>query len=369
MNKVIIGNKLNKATEIPVGEGLPTRINLIVGANSRDEKVVEAEIKKIDLGAKFGVDTVTDLSMIRLDYPLWRYVKEKYPHIAVGVNPPYLLFVEDHQKIIPEKLLKEIEQFVKGGVDFFTINFIPKTLEELKYHMRKRLIPITSRQGGMIAKYMLDDEVNNPYHKIFNELIKLFREYNITVNIGSTFRPAGIAEACDFTHKWEIEKQMEMHRKLDEMGVQSLVEIMSHQPLHQIGSMISSIRKEYRGYVPFQLLGPIVTDIGSGEYDYIASAIGAAEAARYNVGKVTVIPANEHVRLPTLKDLEKGIIATKIAIHAGDMARIPALIKMDKVILELRARKRSCNPLSKKGGCNKCGTYCPLTLIRNYLDD
>lgn len=305
MKRIIIGNKLNKKTKIPIGEKLPTRINLIVGANSKKEEIVKYEIKKIDLGAELGVDTITDLSMVRLTKPLWYYVKEKYPWIAVGINPPYLPFVEDYPRITPQRLLREIESFVKNGGDFMTINFVPRTLQELKHYIKGRLIPITSRQGGIIAKYMMDYKVDNPYFEILEELLPLFKKYNITVNIGSTFRPAGIAEAYDATHKWEIKKQMEIHRKLDKAGVQSLVEIMSHQPLHQIGSGIISIRKKYGGYVPFQLLGPIVTDIGSGEYDYITSAIGAAEAARYNVGKVTVIPANEHKRLPTLLDLKK----------------------------------------------------------------
>jgi phosphomethylpyrimidine synthase len=366
MEQIVIGNKLNKKTQIKLGRGLPTRINLIVGTNSKEEKFVKEEMKKIDLGARFGVDTITDLSMVRLKKPLWMYVKEKYPQIAVGLNPPYLLFAEDHQKIIPIKLLKEIEWFVKNGVDFFTINFFPETLDELKKYMKTRLVPITSRQGGMIAKYMLTYKVNNPYSEILNELIPLFKKYNITINIGSTFRPAGITEAYDHAHKWEIEKQMEMYKKLDEMGIQSLVEIMSHQPLHQIGSGILNIRKKCGGYVPFQFLGPIVTDIASGEYDYVASAIGAAEAARYNVGKVTVIPANEHVRFPTLNDVKKGIIATKIAVHAGDLTRISGLIEIDKIILEMRAKKRSCNPFSKNKGCNKCGPYCPLILVDNY---
>lgn len=368
MDKITIGNKLNKNTKLTIGKGLSTKINLIVGTNSKKEEIIKKEIKKIDLGVKLGVNTITDLSMVRLVKPLWYYVKQKYPHIAVGLNPPYLLFSENNQKIVPSQLFKEIEYFVKNGVDFFTINFIPATINELKYYIKDRLIPITSRQGGMIARYMLANKLNNPYFEILNELIFLFREYNITVNIGSTFRPAGIVEAYDRAHNWEIKKQMELYSRLNKAGVQSLVETMSHQPLHQIGPGILNIRKKFGEYVPFQFLGPIVTDIASGKYDYISSAIGAAEAARYNVGKITVIPANEHINFPTLADLEKGINATKIAIHAGDLTRLPKLIEKDKIILELRSKKVSCNPLSTKKGCNKCGAYCPLILIDNYFN-
>ncbi len=364
MNKITIGNKLGKS-KITIGKGLPTRINLIVGANSKNKKVIKKEIKKIDLGVRLGVDTITDLSMVRLNYPLWKYAKEKYAHIGVGINPPYLPFVENNKTITPEKLFNEIKTFVKGGGDFMTMNFIPRTLFELKKYIKTREIPITSRQGGLLAKYMIDYKVNNPYYEILDELLPLFKKYNITVNIGSTFRPAGIVNAYDEAHNWEIKQQMKMHRLLDEAGIQSIVEIMSHQPLHQIGSGILKVREKYGGYVPFQFLGPIVTDIGSGKYDYITSAIGAAEASRYNVGKVTVIPSHEHTRLPTLKDIELGIIATKIAVHAGDLIRIPDLIKQDRAILNLRAKNKSCNPFLNVSGCNKCGSYCPLILITN----
>jgi len=245
-----------------------------------------------------------------------------------------------------------------------TINFIPEKLYDLKKYIKKRKIPITSRQGGLLAHYMIKNKKDNPYNEIFDDLIGLFRKYNIVVNIGSTFRPAGIADAYDEVHNWEVQEQMRIYKTLDNSGVQSLVEIMSHQPLHQVGSGIIKIRKMYRGYVPFQFLGPVVTDVG-GEYDYIAAAIGAAEAARYSVGKVTVIPAREHIGFPTINDVKMGIIATKIGIHAGDLTRIPDLLKIDKTILELRAQKRSCNPFSKIEGCEKCGQYCPLVIIKN----
>jgi len=306
--------------------------------------------------------------MVRLQHPFWKYVKEKYPHIGVGMNPPYLPLVENRGIISPDVLFREIVNFVKGGGDFMTMNFVPQTLAELKKYIKTRKIPITSRQGGLLADYMERYHVDNPYHTILSNLLPILREYNVTVNIGSTFRPAGIAEAYDEAHRWEIRRQMKMHKLFDEAGVQSIVEIMSHQPLHQIGSGILKIRKEYGGYVPFQFLGPIVTDIG-GEYDYITSAIGAAEASRYNVGKVTVIPAREHAGFPTLTDIKKGIIAAKIAVHAGDLTRISSLIQEDKLILNLRAENKSCDPFSKSKGCDKCGPYCPLIIIDKYLNE
>ncbi|MBM3208957.1 hypothetical protein FJZ40_01550 [Candidatus Shapirobacteria bacterium] len=363
MKRIIIGNKLGKA-RVAIGEGLTTKINMIVGANNDNQETIGREKAKIDLGARLGVHTITDLSMIRLKKPLWQYVREKYPHIAVSMNPPYLPFVENGGRVAPSKLFEEIKRYVEKGGDCMTMNFVPATLADLKKHVEGRAIPITSRQGGILAKFMIQYGQDNPYYKIWSDLLPLLKKYHITVNIGSTFRPAGIAEAYDPAHQWEIKEQMKMYKLLDQAGIQSLVEIMSHQPLGQIGSGIIHIRRQYGSYVPFQLLGPTVTDIASGQYDYIASLIGAAEAARYNAGKVTVIPANEHVGFPTLKDLEIGIIGTKIAVHAGDLTRLPEVMAEDKNILKLRAAHKSCNPYLDAAGCNKCGPYCPLLLVK-----
>ncbi|MBU3954945.1 phosphomethylpyrimidine synthase ThiC [bacterium] len=363
MERITIGNRLNKKTKIVIGKDLPTKINFIIGTNSKTKISVENEIKKIDLAVKMGVHTITDLSIVRLEKPLWKYVKQKYPHIAVGINPPYLPYVENKGMISPQKLFLEIKNFVLSGGDFMTINFVPKTLSQLKKYLHNRKVPITSRQGGILASYMIKNGTGNPYWVILDDLMNLLKKYHVTVNIGSTFRPAGIAEAYDKAHKWEINRQMEIYQLFEKSGIQSIVEIMSHQPLHQIGSGIIGLRKKYGQYVPFQLLGPIVADIGSGRYDHITAAIGAAEAARYNVGKITVIPPKEHVGMPTLQDVAEGINAAKISVHAGDLTRLPKLINEDWKILLLRSKYRSCNPLAKTKGCNKCGKYCPLILI------
>lgn len=364
MEKIIIGNKIGSA-RIAVGKGLTTKINFIVGTNSKNKISVKNEKRKIDLAAEFCIDTITDLSTVRLDIPLWKYVKEKYPWISVGINPPYLPYIENKHKITPKKLFHEIENFIKNGGDFMTMNFIPRTLYDLESRINKRGIPITSRQGGMLAEYMIKNRKDNPYYEILDELLLLLKKYEITVNIGSTFRPAGIIDANDMLHNWETKKQMEIYDLFEKHNIKSLVEIMSHQLLSQIGKGILTIRKKYGEYVPFQFLGPIVTDIASGQYDYIASTIGAAEASRYNVGKVTVIPAREHTGFPTIRDIKLGIIATKIAVHAGDISRIPNLKKEDAKILKLRTINKSCNPFLKIKGCNKCGTYCPLILVHN----
>jgi len=359
---ITIGNKLNRKTKIRINENTPTRINFIVGVNSKSRKRIKAEKKKIDIAASEGVDTITDLSMVRLNQPLWKYVKEKYPKIGVGINPPYLPFAENSEKIKPDKLFKNIKKFIENGGDFTTMNLVPEKRREIEI-AKDRLIPTTSRQGGILLKCMIEEEKDNPYFDIFEDIVSLYKKYNATINIGATFRPAGITEANDKAHLWEIEKQMEMFRKLKNEGVQSIVEIMSHQPLHQIGKKITNLRKKEGEFVPFQLLGPITTETMK-DNDHISAAIGAAEAARYAAGKVTVIPSNEHRKFPSLRDVKNGLKATKIAVQSGDLTRIPSKLQEEKEILKHRRQKESCNEDSKKRGCNKCGVYCPLLLAK-----
>lgn len=362
MERIEIGNNTRSCTVI-IGAGESTKVNLIVGTNSFDEEAVGLEMRKVALGVDLGVHTVTDLSRVRLAYPIWKRVVDTYPQIAVGMNPPNLVFRENSRSVPAHALLREIVRYVDAGGDFMTMNLFPRTLRELHACMDARpRSPITSRQGGFLARHMLESRSDNPYWEILTELIPLFRERRITVNIGATFRPLGVAQAFDSAHAEELAAQIEIFRSLEAAGVQSIVETMSHQPLHQIGSCIRAVREQVGAYVPMQLLGPIVTDTGDGEFDYVAGAIGAAEAARYNAGKVTVIPSNEHVRYPTLEDLRLGIRATILAVQAGDLARRPELMAQESAVLSKRVERRSCNPTSRRAGCNKCGRDCPLIL-------
>lgn len=361
MRRIIIGNKLNKA-KIEVGEGLTTKINLIVGTN--DTKGIELEKKKIEVAAELGVHTIIDLSIIRMDPPLWIYGQEHYPQIAFGKVAPILVAVDNKGEVTPEKLWKEIEWSVLAGVDYMTLNLIPMRLKDLEV-VKDRPFLTASRQGGVLLNYMMNHKVNNPYEPILEDILALFKEYRVTMHIGSTFRPTGVTEAYDKAHQWELKQQMEMFKRVHEAGVQAIVEPMSHQPLKDIGPGIDKLRKDFGGYIPFQMLGPIVTEVNL-DCDQYAAASGAAIAAFHNVGKITTIPPREHVGFPTLKDALEGIKATITSVHAGDMCRLPKLTVQDKEIIKKRAETGSCNPNSKIKGCNKCRNkyfdLCPLKI-------
>jgi phosphomethylpyrimidine synthase len=362
MEELVLGNVLGN-TRIPFGKNLPTLINFIVGTNSRDKKAIDLEIGKIDAAAELGVHTITDLSTVRLDKPLWAYTKEKYPHIGVGFNPPYLVYKENKTKIPPAKLFSEIENFILAGGDQMTVNFFPYNIDDLKKVCHNRLIPITGRQGGILANYIRKHSQINPYHEIFDEFVCILKKFGIVVHLGATFRPAGIVDANDYAHNQEIEYQFNLFTKLSHLGVKAVLETMSHQPLETIKSGIENLRNRYGGYIPFQQLGPIVTDMTE-ENDHIAAAIGIAEGARYNVGKVTVVPPREHTGFPTIEDSIMGIKSAKIAVHAGDSTRLPELRIKDEKILKLRSNSLSCNPGSSRRGCEKCGHYCPLIIAQ-----
>lgn len=360
MRQITIGNKLGTA-QIKVGERLETKVNLIIGAN--DPEQVETEKKKMEEAAKLGVHTIIDLSTFRLHPPLWVYGQEHYPQIAFGKVAPILVAVENEGEVTPKKLWKEIEGSVLQGVDYMTLNLIPLKLKDLAA-VQARAFPTTSRQGGVLLNYMIKNQADNPYAPLLNDIFALFKEYQVTMHIGSTFRPSGITEAYDQAHRWELQQQMEMFRRADEYGVQTIVEPMSHQPLKDIGPGINQLREEFGAYVPFQMLGPIVTEVNL-DCDQYAAASGAAIAAMYNVGKITTIPPREHVGFPTLQDTIEGIKATLTSVHAGDLCRLPELLEQDRKITEQRGIRKSCNHHSEKGGCNKCLELCPLNLKKS----
>lgn len=357
MNRIVIGNTRSRA-RIDVGEGLTTKVNLIVGANSREQ--IEVEQQKIQLAVRLGVHTIIDLSCTRLETPLWQWGRERYPDIAFGKVCPILVSVDLDGEVPPDALWKEIVTSVEAGVDYMTMNLVPRTLEEF-YIARERDFATTSRQGGVLLKYMLRHKCENPYYAILDDMLALFRQYNVTIHIGSTFRPTGITEAYDAAHSWELERQMELYQIFDEAGVPAIVEPFSHQPLSDLGPGIKRLREAYGAYVPFQMLGPIVTERNF-DCDQYAAASGAAMAAMHNVGKVTTIPPGEHLRFPTLHDTAEGIKATLTSVHAGDLCRIPELIEEDRRITRSRGAAQSCNGNSSEAGCEKCAELCPLLL-------
>lgn len=361
MKQIAIGNKLSRV-HIEVGEGLETKVNLIVGANNEGQ--VEFEKKKIDEAAKLGVHTIIDLSMARINPPLWMYGREKHPEIAFGKVAPIFVAVDNNGEVTPKELLKEIEWSVVAGIDYMTLNLIPMNLGDIQI-AGDRAFPTTSRQGGVLLNYMMGHNVDNPYGPILNDILALFKEYNVTMHIGSTFRPSGVTEAYDKAHCWELEQQMEMFRRVNDYGVQAIVEPMSHQPLKDIGPGIDKLREEFGEYVPFQMLGPVTTEV-NWDSDQYAAAPGAAIAAMYNVGKITTIPPREHVGFPSLADTIEGIKATLVSVHTGDMSRLPYLMEQDREITNERGSRKSCNPDSNKPGCNKCLDLCPLLVEANY---
>jgi len=357
MEKITISN-IQSQCKIEVGKMLTTKINVIIGANTPDQ--VQLERKKICAAVSLGVHTVIDLSTVRLSPPLWLWGREHFPQVAFGKVAPILVAVENDGVVSPEKLWQEIEWSVLAGVDFMTLNLIPMQLKEFDV-VAERAYPTTSRQGGVLLKYMLKHRAVNPYFPILSSILDIFREYNVTLHVGSTFRPSGITEAFDRAHRWELNRQMEMFQLVNEAGVQAIVEPISHQPLNDIGPCIDTLREDFGEYVPFQMLGPIVTEVNF-NCDHYASAPGAAFAAIHNVGKVTTIPPREHVGFPDLHDTVAGIKATVTSVHAGDLCRLPELKLHDQRIQVKRERRRSCNPYSKQGGCNKCLELCPLMI-------
>ena len=167
MRNICIGNKIS-TSRIQVGENLETKINLIVGTN--DEEQAGLEKQKIKVAAKLGVNTIIDLSIIRLRQPLWRYGQEHFPDIAFGKVAPILVAVENCGEVSPEYLWKEIKDSVESGVDYMTLNLIPRRLSDLRFAKGRKILT-TSRQGGVLLKYMLKHNVDTPYEPILPDIL------------------------------------------------------------------------------------------------------------------------------------------------------------------------------------------------------
>ena len=355
MEQITIRNKRSQC-HIEVGKGHTTKVNVIVGANTEEQ--VKLERQKIKAAAELGVDTVIDLSLVRTSPSLCQWGQEHFPHLAFGKVSPILVAIDNDGEVSPKELFREIEWSVLEGVDYMTLNLIPTLVEECQV-VRNRAYLTTSRQGGVLLKYMMRHQTQNPYIPILDDTLALFQEHNVTMHIGSTFRPSGITEAFDRAHRWELDRQLEVFQRVNEAGVQAIVEPISHQPLKDIGPCIETLRQRAGEYIPFQMLGPIVTEINF-DCDHYASAAGVAMAAMHNVGKITTIPPREHVGFPTLQDTIDGIKAALTNVHAGDLCRLANLMEADQHVLGERGRWQSCNPRARKRGCNKCQALCPL---------
>lgn len=317
--RMVIPANVHHAGLDPMAIGLAARvkINANIGSSPTTSGVSE-EVEKLALAQRWGADTVMDLSTgKRIDETREAIVAAAT--VPIGTVPIYqaLERVDRIEDLSAAVLLETIEHQARQGVDYMTIH-----AGVLLAHLslcRRRVTGIVSRGGGILARWMVAHERENPLYEAFDEILAICVEHDVTISLGDGLRPGSIADASDAAQFAELRTLGKLTERAWEQGVQVMVEGPGHVPLDQLER---NVRKQQRlcHEAPFYTLGPLVTDIAPG-YDHITSAIGAAVVGWHGTSMLCYVTPKEHLGLPDAEDVKQGLIAYRIAAHAADLAR------------------------------------------------
>ncbi len=385
---VIPKNKNHDIKPVGIGEGLRTKVNANIGTSS-DIAELDMELEKLRAAVEAKADSVMDLSTGGdLDY-IRRKILEESP-IVVGNVPIYQAAVEIASErgsiayMTEDDIFSTIEKQAKDGIDYMTLH-CGVTRETLERLIRQgRVEDLVSRGGTFLSVWMLYNKKENPLFEHFDRVLEIAKEYDVTLSLGDGFRPGAIADATDRAQIHELILLGELHKRALEAGVQSMIEGPGHVPINQV-IMNAQIEKSLCEGAPFYVLGPVVTDIAPG-YDHITSAIGGALMAANGADFLCYVTRAEHVRLPTPEDVREGVIVTRIAAHAADIAKgIPGAFEWDlemskarkaldwKRMIELSidpeyVKKERESSLPKEDDvCTMCGKFCAIKLLNKAL--
>lgn len=386
---VITRNNTHSIKPLAIGKGLRTKINANIGT-SCDRIDIDQEMEKLRVLIRYGADAVMDLSTGGPIRELRRSIIKVSP-IPVGTVPVYeaalraILSTGSIRSMTPDMLFEVIEEHLKDGVDFITVHagLTLKAIERLKKD--RRILDVVSRGGSLLLEWMIYNERENPLYEYYDRLLEIAKRYDVTLSLGDGMRPGCIADATDRGQIEELVTLGELRDRAYEEGVQVIIEGPGHVPLNQVELNIK-IQKELCKDAPFYVLGPLVTDIAMG-YDHIAAAIGGAIAAFAGADFLCYVTPSEHIRLPDLEDVKEGVIASRIAAHAADIAKgIPSAIEKDRLMARYRkelnwdgqislsldpekvARLRAESPPSKEEVCSMCGEFCAIRTVKRALE-
>jgi phosphomethylpyrimidine synthase len=317
---VIPANKvhLQKVLEpMCIGVAATCKINANIG-NSAVTSKIDEELEKLHMAVHLGSDTVMDLSTGGDIDAIRQAIIDASP-VPIGTVPIYQVIqtVKEVADITPRMMLDMIEHQAQQGVDYMTIH--AGVLREYLPLTTNRVTGIVSRGGSLMGAWMLARGLQNPWYTHFDELCEIMRAYDVTYSLGDGLRPGCLADANDAAQFAELKTLGELTLKAWDHGCQVMIEGPGHIPMHLVKMNVDKER-EMCHEAPFYLLGPLVTDIAPG-YDHITSAIGAALAAEAGAAMLCYVTPKEHLGLPNREDVRQGVIAYKIAAHAGDIAR------------------------------------------------
>jgi phosphomethylpyrimidine synthase len=317
--RMVIPANVNHARLDPMGIGLAARvkINANIGSSPTTSGTAE-EVEKLALAQRWGADTVMDLSTgKRIDAT--REAILAAATVPIGTVPIYeaLERVDRIEDLSAEVLLDVISHQARQGVDYMTIHagvllaHLPLT--------RRRVTGIVSRGGGILARWMVEHERENPLYEAFDEVLEICRAHDVTISLGDGLRPGSIADASDAAQFAELRTLGKLTERAWARDVQVMIEGPGHVPLDQLERNVAK-QQRLCHEAPFYTLGPLVTDIAPG-YDHITSAIGAAVVGWHGTSMLCYVTPKEHLGLPDAEDVKQGLIAYRIAAHAADLAR------------------------------------------------
>lgn len=386
---VIPANRLHEISSVcGVGAGLRTKVNANIGS-SPDRAVLDEELAKLRAACDAGADAVMDLS-IGGDVDLIRREILDASNVPVGSVPLYdaaVKAVESGKSVVEmtaNEMIAAFEKHARDGMDFFVVHCAVTRESVKRLRADGRLAQIVSRGGAFAVEWMVYNDAENPLYERFDEILGIAKEYDVTLSLGDGLRPGCLADATDRGQIQELIIQGELADRARAAGVQVMIEGPGHMPLDQI-DMNVKLEKHLCNGAPFYVLGPLVTDVALG-YDHISAAIGGAIAAAAGADFLCYVTPSEHLALPTVQDVKAGVIATRIAAHAGDVAKgIPGAREWDdSLAAHRRARRwneqmelaidpetarqyRSGSMPVVEDVCTMCGKYCSMKGVEQFL--
>ncbi|MBI5870606.1 MAG: phosphomethylpyrimidine synthase ThiC [Actinobacteria bacterium] len=398
--EVLAGDILSGKTVIPsansgrktrptgIGNRLRTKVNANIGASS-EAVSLDDEIGKLEAAIQAGADAVMDLSCGG-DVGSLRRALLSACDIPFGTVPIYEATVAARDSsgsmvsMDADSLMATIEGQAAEGVDFMTIHagLTRSAIDELQ--AQGRLMDVVSRGGAFMIAWMLHHDRENPFFEDFDRLLEILARWDVVLSLGDGLRPGCLADASDRAQFSELITLGKLASRAREAGVQTIIEGPGHMPMQDIEANVR-LAKKLTGGAPFYVLGPLVTDVAPG-YDHITAAIGGAIAGSAGADFLCYVTAAEHLGLPTSSDVRQGVIVSRIAAHAADIAKgIPGALDWDRQMAAARKSldwdmqiSLAIDPQTARAtyedrhsgsvdGCSMCGDLCAMKLVSDHL--
>jgi phosphomethylpyrimidine synthase len=371
-----------------IGRGLTTKVNANIGTSS-DYGDIDTELAKLKIAVEAGADAVMDLSTGG-DISAVRRAVVQASTVPIGTVPLYqagIKAIEKYGAIVkmtPDDIFDSIAEHIADGVDFLTVHcgVTKSAIDRLK--KQGRVADVVSRGGAFMMGWILNNGCENPLYEYYDRLLEMAREYDVTLSLGDGMRPGCLADATDRSQIEELLTIGELVDRAWAAGVQVMVEGPGHVPLNLIEANVKLEKTICKG-APFYVLGPLVTDIGAG-YDHITGAIGGALAAAAGTDFLCYVTPAEHLSLPDPEDVRQGVMASRIAAHAGDIVKgVKGAAERDRQMAVARKNldwetqaKLALDPqrvqsvhsgqhATTTNACSMCGKFCAMELVKEYL--